>query len=69
MTYATRVAANVRMRKTAVSAMTRVAGVSTSPLSTISDDSDPGESGTAVTAPPKFETTEKDELKYLSYNH
>jgi hypothetical protein len=69
MTYATRVAANVRMRKTAASAMTRVAGVSTSPLSTISEDSDPGESGTAVTAPPTFEETENDKLKCMSYKH
>jgi hypothetical protein len=67
MTYATRVAANVRMRKTAASAMTRVAGVSTSPLSTISDDSDPGESGTAVTAPPTFVETEID--KFKCYKH
>ena len=53
-----RVAANVRMRKTAASAMTSVAGVPTSPSSTISEDSDPGESGTEVTAPPVFEKRE-----------
>ena len=58
MTYAMRVAANVRMRKTAASAMTSVAGVPTSPSSTISEDSDPGESGTEVTAPPLFEKRE-----------
>jgi len=59
MRYAIRVAANVRMRKTDASAIARVAGVLTSPLSTINEDSDPGESGTEVTALPTLENNRK----------